>query len=222
MSGRVPFPGLLARLDRLFRRWDVALLYETEHGIKCLNQIIRSEHFDLSASETSFQLSPTEILLGVDGLKDEHTLLGTRISESPHLDLVTCFEKGGDIRRCSYVRKAEEGTLDFRPRHKVTDEHVQTLRRQFGEQRGAIEQEKYEPVRTVRIFDRHYIADGKHRAATCALLDVPIKCVDASGLIHDSFFWWVQRKMLRNKAHYRKHIELFESILEHYGRRKQS
>ncbi len=111
------------------------------------------------------------------------------------------------------MRKLTEGTLDNRPPIRIGVEYIQFLRNKYKRMSKLIEIGEYKPVKVAVASGRYFIADGKHTAALCVVKKVPIKCIDVSPLLHDSFNWWCYRKMLKNKAHYKKHIEFYESIM---------
>jgi hypothetical protein len=116
------------------------------------------------------------------------------------------------LRDSDYVRRIESGALDFRPRRKLCDRQLAGRRAEFLEARARIEAGDYEPITVFSLDGRHFIADGKHRAAVCALLGNGVCCRNASAGLHDSFYWWVIRKMEKTAEQYRRHIRWFESI----------
>lgn len=197
-------------------RFALSLLYENKYGVKCFNQLTNSDLFDFFKSQNVFELSCDQLYVAFDGLKDQYTLLNTCILDSPHFDLVKCLMDNGDLRYCSYVEKVQKGILDFRSSQQISNGYLNNLTKIFTQKKTAILNNNYDPVKVVKVFDTYYIADGKHTAATCVLIDLPVKCVDCSPLIFDSFFWWIYKKMLMNKKEYKIHIKYFNSILEYY------
>lgn len=197
------------------------MLYENKYGIKCFNQLVSSDLFEYFGPEVVFELSCDQINIAFDGLNDQYTLLNTCILNSPHFDLVKHLEDNGDLRSCLYIEKVQKGILDFRASKKINSNYLINLKSKFEQKKTDILNNRYDPVKTIKIFDKYYIADGKHTAATCALLNVPVKCTDYSMFVLDSFFWWIYRKMLKNKKIYRIHIDYFESILDYFGKKKE-
>jgi len=103
--------------NRLFRRFDISLLYENKYGIKCFNQLITSDSFPFYRSSSVFELPSEQLFVGFDGLKDKYTLINACIINSPHFDLVSCLSSENKVELSSYVQKAAKGTLDFRNFH---------------------------------------------------------------------------------------------------------
>jgi hypothetical protein len=160
------------------------------------------------------QSLPADILyLGYDALKDRYTLLNTRLVDSPHLELMELLRRGQDITRCSYVERVATGTLDSRCATKVDQVYLSQIRKRYDQKADAIQTGSYEPIKVISHHDQWFILDGKHTAAVCALSGIMPKCVDASLVMYDSYFWWVYRKMLKRPDSYRKHLDYFESLL---------
>lgn len=197
------------------RRLDISALYRTETGIKCHNQLLASAHFKHFETGPVFSLPPSELRIGFDGLKDPLSLLGVALPDSPHYQLAALLEAGADISRSEYVQRVARGTLDFRPAKKITGTRLENFRRHHATATAAIRAGQHPPVAVITGAGRHYVADGKHRAALCALLQAPVRCVDVSPLVHDSFFRWVHRKMRRQPAQYEKHLGWFDVFYTH-------
>lgn len=196
-------------VHRICERLDVVALYSTAAGIKCVNRPVFYERLDYLAAPEIRLLVPEQLRLGFDGLKDTFSLLDTPLTESPHFDLMKRLNDGTDLRGSDYVRRIESGALDFRPPRRLRDKQLAARRADFLEMRARIEAGDYEPITVFSLDGRHYIADGKHRAAVCALLGAGVRCRDASAGLHDSFYWWVLRKMEKTAEQYRKHIRWF-------------
>lgn len=199
-------------LDKVCKRLDIALLYESKVGIKCCNQLISSSMFKHHSTDVVMEVPSDQLLLCVDNLKDPYTLIDTKIIDSPHYELVQTISKGQHIAGSAYVKRRALGTLDAMSAVKVNADY---LRNRENSLRNLIDQIKAgfsEPVMILRLGDACYLSDGKHRAAIHAYLGLPIKCVDATGLVFDSFFWWNYRKMLRSRANYRKQIAFYERM----------
>lgn len=214
--------SILRILDYLFMRSNISLLYENRYGIKCLNQLISSDLFEYRGSATVFNLSSEQLYIGSDGLNDQYTLLDTGILNSPHYDLVKCLNNNADLRRCSYIQRVRKGILDFRMPHKISERYLTVLRQKYEEKQTEILNNTYDPIKIIKVFDKYYIADGKHTAAMCALLEMPVRCRDCSMLAFDSFSWWVYDKMNKNKKRYKKHLFYFESMMEYYGKKGEN
>lgn len=204
---------MLHRLcHQLCQQFDISLLYNSRVGIKCTHQLVRSERFTRLVRGEVFQLPADELRLGFDALKDHHTLLGAALKDSPHCELVEALQSGKDIGATRYALRMAEGTLDFRPARKSGAGAAPKLRERCAQAIAAARAGNARPVMTADVAGRHHIIDGKHRAAVCAWLGAPVRCVDASLVLQDSFYWWVCRRMRRSPAEFRKHIQWFESL----------
>ncbi|HEU0008341.1 MAG TPA: hypothetical protein VFT34_00845 [Verrucomicrobiae bacterium] len=199
-------------IHKVSRRFDIAALYSTTVGIKCTNPLIASSRLDGLTNPGVFELSPGELRLGFDGLRDEFTLLKMPIAESPHLDLFRRIDSGNDLHDSPYAVRLRSGTLDFRPPRRVGEKHLTARREKFFEVRQRIQAGDYEPIKIIVVRGDHFTVDGKHRAAVCALLGRQVRCLDASAAVHDSFYSWVCRKMEKTPAQFQKHICWFDAI----------
>ena len=207
--------GFRQIIDLFCRRLDLSLLYENKYGIKCFNQLINSDLFDFFESNIVFESPCDQLYIAFDGLKDQYTLLNTCILNSPHFDLVKCLKDNRNPKFSSYVERVQKGILDFRPAQKISTSYLLKLNKKYAQKRIAILNNNYAPVKVVKVFNKYFIADGKHTAATCALLGRSVKCIDCSKLMGDSFFWWIYNKMLKKEKEYKIHIEYFKLVLEY-------
>jgi len=202
------------KINRICKRFDVSILYQTTVGIKCTNQLVSSDMFNYFASGETKYVPAENLWLTFDGLKDSYTLLYRSVADSPHFELMQLLQKGTDLNHSDYLRRVVDGTLDFRPAKKISPNHIRFLRNSYSAKINSIQAEVYQPIKVFKVGDKYYIADGKHTAAMCALVGINAKCIDVSLVVYDSFFWWVYRKMLKNKKDYSKHIKYFGSLLK--------
>lgn len=193
-------------------RLDVAILHSTHVGLKCVNPPPYSERLAGLAGSEVFELAADKLHLSLDALKDDCTLLGVPITESPHLALMRLFNVNADAESSDYVRRLRAGTLDFRPARRVKPKHLAERREKFLAARVQLESGRQEPVIVIRLAGAHFIADGKHRAAVGALLGQPVRCVEATAAAQYSLFWWIRRKMEKTPAPYQKHLRWFEAL----------
>lgn len=194
--------------NKLFSILDVSLLRNSKYGIKCFNSILNnniSQHWKIGRP----QALPAHVLhLNIDGIKDDFTLLGTKITDSPYLELMRFIAEGKDIRRTEYVDRNRRGILDVRLPVKVDSRYIRTLHKKYEENAYKLSAGLYSPVKVYCVYNKYFIADGKHRAALCAARGVDPLCVEISHLILcDSYIQWMYRKMLKHRAHYMKHIK---------------
>ena len=206
--------GLRSAIHRLCGKRYVSALYETRVGIKCANQLVSSDFFDHFAVADLGSVPAHDLLLCIDGLKDSHTLLGLGIVDSPHFALVKAFSDGADVARTDYLARAANGTLDACPPRNAGRAYVEFLRDSYERTLQSVTSGDCEPVKVFRVGGRCFIADGKHRAAVCALLRIDPRCLDVTPAVFDSFFRWVYRRMLDGRGRYEKHIAFFEAALK--------
>lgn len=194
------------------RKFDISLLYNSSVGIKSYNQIITSDLFEYFVTKKEKILRPEQLELGLDGLKDTFSLLGTSLINSPHLDLMKKLYNSDDIINSDYMARAASGTLDFRPGRKITSGFLEHLLHKYHHSLKLVSSEAYDPIKIFCVGSKYIIADGKHTAAICALLGTQVVCLDATPLVYDSFFHWVYRKLKKDPRYYRKHMDYFDSI----------
>ena len=99
-------------INKISRLLCVSILYETKYGIKCTNQLNK---FGISAVLHSIEVDPNTLYLGFDALKDDYSLAGRSLIESPHLAFIKCIDNGGDIFKTDYILRYKKGFLDGRP-----------------------------------------------------------------------------------------------------------
>lgn len=196
---------------------DVAVLYHTDVGVKVRNRLVDSDFLVYPFLEDRYlgKLDPSCLDLGIDGLKDEHTLIDTALKDSPHYALMEALERDDDLADTNpYLLCSRLGTLDFRWPHEITPAFLATLRERFERHCGLVEAGEPLKVKVIRVLDRMYIADGKHRAALALLKGIEVEGEDATPVYYDSFFRWIERKMRERAAEYSKHLELFDALHE--------
>lgn len=200
-------------INRICKRLDVTVLYESEAGIKCLNSIsVNGLQKYLSSSDP--QSLPVEgLYMCMDRLKDPYTLLYANVLDSPHFELMQILRDGGDVMRSAYIQRLIRGTLDPRSPIRVDHRYIQSLRNTFEDKINAIRDGTYAPVQIIRVSGQYFIGDGRHTAALCALENISPKCIDISPVVYDTFNWWCYRKMLKNRDSYKKHMRFFESVM---------
>ena len=193
---------------------DVAALYHTDVGVKARNQLVSSDLlvYPFLRGPARTELDPALLVLGIDGMKDEFTLLNTPLSESPHYALMMALEEGRELDRNPYVMRAQRGTLDLRPSHPASKAFIGRLQERFVETARSLESGATSIVRTVQLEKTTYIADGKHRAALALLRNLPVVCEDTTPIYYDSFFAWMERVMSSRPTDYSKHLALFDLV----------
>ncbi len=200
-------------INRVCKRLDVSVLYESKAGIKCLNNISVGSMHEYLSSGGPQPLSAENLYMCMDRLKDPYTLLYTNILDSPHFELMRILRDGGDVMRSAYIQRLTRGTLDPRPPISVDRHYIRALRNTFEDKINSVRAGTYAPVQIVRVAGQYFIGDGRHRAALCALEKVSPKCIDISPVVYDTFNWWCYRKMLKDRDSYKKHMCFFESVM---------
>lgn len=193
---------------------DVATLYDTPVGLKIQNQLVNSEQlsYPFLSDRLLDDVDAAELSLGIDGLRDRHTLIDVPLAESPHVSLMEALNEGRRVDESDYVLRARDGRLDMRPPREMTSAVVQQLRDRFAECMSALDGGATFDVKVVRFERRLYIADGKHRAACALIRGRPVRCEDVTPIYYDSFFFWVRRRMTENAHLYTKHLRLLDAI----------
>lgn len=197
-------------LNRLARIMKISLLYHTSKGVKYLNPLMRS--IKLCASEP-FVVEPDQLFIGFDALADQYTLVGENLLHSPHYGLMEALENGNDPRQTDYCKRYQNGTLDTRSPTPLTKGVLENFAKTFQKRKQEILAGVCEPVQVYRIGEKLYLADGKHRAALCALLGQPIRCEEIGpDYLNDSFRRWMYDAMCRKASRYQCNISLFQQI----------
>ncbi|NEQ62191.1 MAG: hypothetical protein F6K53_34220 [Moorea sp. SIO4A1] len=208
---------ILNKVNGICYKLDISILYQSEVGIKCFNQLLSSDILKYFCVGEIKSLQLESLYLCADGLKDSHTLVNTNIVDSPHFDLMKNLKNNKDVMDSSYVKRVNRGILDFRSPRKVNHNYIAFLKTKYQEKMNSIKIGNYEPIKVFNVDGRYFIADGKHTAACCALIGVEPKVIHLSKVIYDSFWIWVYKKMLKNSNEYKKNIEFFKSALRDYA-----
>lgn len=203
---KVKVIGAISKLCRIMKK---TVIYQSKTGLKEINPVFHKRD-DSGAAECA--LSPNELYLGIDFLKDHYSLIDVPITESPHLGLMKELSEGGDGRACEYVRRMLGGSLD--ERYEIVAFYLDRnyFRNCFEKRMREIESDNGECVVAYKHNDRYYIHDGKHRAALCALLGVDVKCkiIDFSAVCADFNSKKIAKLMKRGQ--YTKHQSIFSAI----------
>ena len=182
----------------------------TKFGLKSINmsQLVEKDkniHFE------QVVLSPDQLFLGPDHLKDNYTNLYTSIKDSPHYYLMKDIDEHNDLSCSIYINKFYNGVLDWRHIQPIVANYEFYLMK-FRKSSYEIHNNIYPPVIVYRVNGVYYIADGKHRAALCAYLNKEVVCklIDAKSALGviDKYLYSVMLK----KNNYFKHIEFYKYI----------
>lgn len=201
---------ILNQIQKMFRTYGISMLYENEVGIKALNPVMTSELLNGYSDRSIQLLDPKYLKLGIDGLKDNFTLLDILLDRSPHFLLMRQLNEFSKILPTSdYYQRSIKGTLDFR-RAKLPDTGI----KKFKEKKENILNNEYHPIFISNNNGHNYIIDGKHRAALCLLLGKQVKTISICDFFRDSHFRWLikQMKKSKNSAVFSKHQHFFKQI----------
>lgn len=201
-------------INKLAIALDFSLVYFSPVGIKYFNPPISRSIFDYFILGNKFELSIDRLLIGPDNLKDKYTLLGTPISKSPYIGLMQFLNTSRDIKNIEYLERVKKGTLDIRRARSVDNQYIRRLYNKFESKKSLIQKNTYVPIKCVLVDNEYYIADGKHTAALCEILDITPKCVDVTPLMYDSWFLWLYNKMQKKPNEFRKHLVYFGKIFK--------
>lgn len=197
--------------EKLAKKFCYTRLFETKTGIKIVNAHMRNENFHHS---DIFYLNGEEIYLGFDALKDEYTLCGKTIIESPHFELMRLLDNGEQIESSEYCVRYKNGALDGRYPVIVNAKEIERFHNYFCKRKDEVENDIYLPVQVYKVGKLYYLADGKHRAALSCLMGKKIKCIEISNdFLKDSTRMWIYERMKKNNSCYKKNIELFETMI---------
>ena len=194
----------------MLRKNYITWLYKTKVGIKCVNPIIRNEKYKVLGQKN---ISPNKLFLDVDFLKDDYTLCDSSIINSPHLGLMKALEKGEDIRQTDYWHRTIMGTIDSRQKNNPTENEYNKFYITYQQKKDEVTSGDYNPIKVYCVNDKYYIADGKHRAALCAMMGKLVKCnIISSDCMLDSYYMWNYRKMKDEKG-YSINNRFFDGLL---------
>lgn len=162
-------------------------------------------------------LKPEQLYLGFDGLKDEYTLCGTILTESPHYELMGKMNKtGSDFQNCNYILRKKYGYLDGLMGCIVDSKQFEAHRNCFAKSLESIRREKQKEVLVYTVAGEYYILDGKHTASLCAVLGKEIKCrlVDLGLMNSDSYNKRLLAHMEKHPKLYGKNMDLLNAIMK--------
>lgn len=202
----------ILRQGRIVRRKILKILklnyfYYNDYGFKMIMGKININHNISCSSET--YILPDDLLLGVDGLFDNYSHMGKRITESPHYRLMKACDRN-DFINCEYLMLENKGALDSRESiNRSIEKHLNV----YNEVKSQIEEEKYTPVSYYIVDEKKYIHDGKHRAAMCAYLGKKVKCVEVSPTsVCSEYMIRLKREIVKKPGLFTKHQRIIEVI----------
>ena len=183
-------------------------VYETSVGLK-----YRGAHFDsrlfaehvvdaLPLSDCPGGLS--RLLMPPDLLRNQFTMCGTPVTESPHFGLMQAIESGTLTESVDYVRRMRKGMLDARP---PAETPLERLAGSYQQRKDGLAASHVFEIFVIRMTWRgepsYVIADGKHRAAVAAALNRPESLflhVISRDFAERPFFQFVYGRVLDTKS----------------------
>lgn len=194
-------------IEKICNRFHIIFLYPSKVGMKNVNL---GQVADMGCVQIKEQilLKPEHLFLGPDFLKDEYTLLGVNIKNSPHYSFMEALYSGKDIFSTNYVRRWENGTLDWR-RPMLANKAKTLWNRSFQKRMEEIQAGVLHSVIVYQVGARYYLYDGKHRAALYALLDKEIMCNVISESCVFSYYNQFLFKAVEKKRDYEKHSQFY-------------
>ncbi len=206
------FDWLAHYLDKIGRKTSGSMLLRTKVGIKPINKLFLSEYCDEIILETTSSLNTEQIVAHPDFLKDKYTLIGTKVHEWPHYELVKHLDNDMPLDSCEYVIRAKNGTLDFRKRMKVSSE---SLKEYSQKRNNEMKDGKTFAIRVYHVYDNVYtIADGKHALAMAYYYGYSnLRFEIIQSLVFDTYYRWIF-ETIKNDEDYSKHITFFRRAYE--------
>jgi len=203
------------RIDHLCSKYYCTKLITTRVGIKPVNQILKSDYLNLHIiSVKSFDdVRFDQLIAPPDFLKDEYTILGKKITEWPHYQLIRYLDKNLPLSECDYVKRRQSGTLDFR---KKMDISFDELRRVFNKRLDSIKNNKIFSVKIYLSYDNFYtVTDGKHALSMAYYFNYKnIRFDIIHNICFDSNYRWRFEKIKDNNE-FSKHNNFFNQIYEY-------
>ena len=197
--------------DFICKHRHLVRFYFTKKGLKNFGayRLLGAKH--INPLET-IELSPAELFLGPDFLKDDYTLLGINIVNSPHFSFMRALMERQPIIKTDYIQRSFDGTLDWR-RGSLKTKRFDMYNNKFIETKDVIISGKMQPVVVYKNGEHYYIYDGKHRAALCSLLELPVMCSIVGNEIAHADLWHYMFSLIKDKACYSKHTQFHNLYL---------
>lgn len=185
-------------------------IYFSSKGIKSINPIIQNHNY---YAINSGMISPEKLHLGVDFLKDNYTLCGTKIIDSPHYSFLKALRDDEDICNTDYYSRFLNGSLDSRIPKYISKKNRDDFKSIFLNRLDKLKKKQIKPVIIYKLNNTYYIADGKHRAALCCLYNKEVPYIEITfDYLVDSYRMWMYEKMLKKKKLYETNIKIYNML----------
>ncbi len=194
--------------ERYYKRKHILRVVTTSTGVKLYNPVPFRLPNHNQNDRPKVTINPNDLFIGPDFLKDKYTLLDSCIAESPHRTFIEGILNGQDMLHSEYMNRLVEGKLDGRP-ITLRPRTLLIYKKKCEERYAMIKRGDYEPVQVYNIGGKYYIKDGKHRAALCAILDVPVKCEVIAASFSGGITFHIY-KMIEDNPEYTKNSNFFK------------
>lgn len=200
-------------MDRLFAKFYCTKLTKMRVGIKPINQIANSDYFNEIIIKSTTNLKFKQFIAPPDFLKDKYTLIGREISEWPHYELIKYLDNNLSLDNCDYVKKYQNGTLDFRKEGRIS---IKYLKKSYQKKLDAMKKGEIFSIKVYLVHDNIYtVADGKHFLAMAFYFDYHnLRFNIIQNPIFDTYFRWIFKK-IKNDKDFRKHNDFFRRAYEY-------
>jgi len=197
--------------EEVFKRLHIVRFYSKAVGLKNTNASILISYSHSSGNIHTIDSS--KLHLGPDYLKDQYTLLDCPITESPHVGFMAALMNGKPIKETDYIRRFLNGTLDWRS-PLIMPKDKMRFQKKFERSLSEIQSGEYPPAVVYLQGGKYYIYDGKHRAALCALLGRPVRCMVIENDIVHTNVWNYMFQLIDGKKEYQLHNYFHKAFLK--------
>lgn len=196
---------------RVCKLFGIQYYYQSKYGIKVLNR--KDESCTLLKISTS-KVDPAKVLLFADGLKDEYTLTGKRILESPHFNLVKGIIENNYTLCRDYCEREKLGALDGRFALVFNRKTIEAHSLATFNNKVLIEKGLANNPSLCYFRGNYYALDGKHRLAMAAYLGKDIYCDIFSweDILQTSYIKNMKRLMVKMPLEYSVNLNLLLAI----------
>ena len=198
--------------ERYYHKKHILRAVMTSTGVKLYNRVPFHRPNSDKIDETIISINPQDLFIGPDFLKDSYTLLNTSIADSPHRSFIQGLLDGENMLYSEYMNRLVDGKLDERP-ITIRPRSLAGYIAKCEERYAMVKKGDYNPVHIYRADGHYYIRDGKHRAAMCSILNVPVKCVELTEALAGGISFHMY-KMIENRPEYSKNATFFKNNLK--------
>lgn len=199
-------------LTKIFVLINQSIYYENKYGIKNINKkIITNQDF---VKKYVDDVDPNKLHINFDGLKDQYTLTGLPINETPHYDLMIALNNNSCIKRSNYYERLGLGILDERNSIFINRKSEKMMVSKFKKSKSEILQRKSSEIFVYELDGKLYIIDGKHRAALASVINKTVNCIVLDKkIVQDGFWFELYKQMRKNPSVFQKNINFMLKII---------